>query len=272
MPTPATYYTSCSPIINGCFLYSNSNYTGPVPAGYYSDGFKVYQVTGSLGQVTSVTTCPAPTTIAPTPCGDCCFVEGTLISLADGGIKNIKDIQVGDVVLSFNENENIIQSNIVLSVRNKSSKSLIKYSFANGVVTKSTDDHPYYVNGYNISSFNPLVTTEKYGFETEVNQINIGDTVNLADGNTTYIEDIEVLFDEEQVYTFEVENNHNYYANGILVHNKGNVTVCCQNTVTGQFLTRNNAGSATDSGCCCLGPNWVAAPLGDCGGGGGPIP
>jgi hypothetical protein len=61
MPTPTTYYTNCSPIISGCFLYLNSNYTGPVPAGYYSDGVRVYHVTGSIGQVTSVTNCPVPT-------------------------------------------------------------------------------------------------------------------------------------------------------------------------------------------------------------------
>jgi hypothetical protein len=62
MPTPITYYTNCFPIINGCFLYLNSNYTGPVPAGYYSDGVRVYQVTGSIGQVTSVLKCSSFTT------------------------------------------------------------------------------------------------------------------------------------------------------------------------------------------------------------------
>jgi hypothetical protein len=66
MPTVTTYYTNCFPIITGCFLYLNSNYTGPVPAGYYSDGINVYQVTGSIGQVTNITTCPAPTTELPT--------------------------------------------------------------------------------------------------------------------------------------------------------------------------------------------------------------
>jgi len=261
MPTPTTYYTNCSPIINGCFLYLNSNYTGPVPAGYYSDGFKVYQVTGSLGQVTSVTNCPGTT---QAPCNNCCFVAGTMISLENGEIKNIKDVQVNDVVLSFNEEKNTIESNKVVSVRSKSSKNLIKYSFANGVVIESTDDHPFYVNGYLIASFNPLVTTEKYGFEIDVNQINIGDTVNLADGDTTYIEDIEILDDEKQVYTFEVENNHNYYANGILVHNKTSGTICCYNTVTLQNQSISNAGGA-HSGCCCLGPNWVSAPLSQCG-------
>lgn len=261
MPTPTTYYTNCSPIIYGCFLYLNSNYTGPVPAGYYSDGVNIYHVTGSLGQVTSVTSC---STVPLPPCENCCFIGTTDITLFNGETKAIKDIEVGDVVLSFNEVKNINEFNKVLSVRKKSSNSLIRYSFANGIVTECTDDHPFYVNGYNIASFNPLITTVKYGFEIDVNQISLGDTVNLADGDTTYIKDIEVLFDEEQVYTFEVENNHNYYANEVLVHNKSAGNICCYNTVTLQFQSISNAGG-TYSGCCCLGPNWVATTLSECG-------
>lgn len=261
MPIPTTYYTSCSPIINGCFLYLNSNYTGPVPAGYYSDGISVYNVTGSLGQVTSISNCPSTTL---PPCENCCFVGTTLITLADGKTKAIKDIEVGDVVLSFNEVEDANESNQVLAIKSKISKTLVRYIFANGITIESTEDHPIYVNGYHIASFNPILTTEKYNFDIDVNQINLGDTVNLADGSTTYIEHIEILFEEEQVYTVEVENNHNYYANEVLVHNKSSGTICCYNTVTLQVQSISNAGGA-HSGCCCLGANWISATLSECG-------
>jgi hypothetical protein len=261
MPTTTTYYTSCSPIITGCYLYLNSNYTGPVPAGYYSDGIHVYQVTGTLGKVTSISNC---STTTQAPCTNCCFVANTIISLVDGNVKAINDIIPGDSVLSFNEDKKIVEPNKVLSVRSKSSKNLIRYNFANDSKTECTDDHPFYVNGYNIASFNPLVTKSKYGFKVDVNQINIGDTVNLVDGTHTYIKSIDILSNEEQVYTFEVENNHNYYANGVLVHNKEYGPICCYNTVTYQVLSINNAGGA-HSGCCCLGPNWVAATASECG-------
>jgi hypothetical protein len=35
--------------------------------------------------------------------GGGCFVAGTLISTPDGGFKEIQDVQIGDVVLSYNE-------------------------------------------------------------------------------------------------------------------------------------------------------------------------
>jgi len=260
MPTPATYYTNCSPIITGCFLYLNSNYTGPVPAGYYSNGVQVYQVTGSLGQVTDVTICPSTTL---PPCTNCCFVANTMISLANGDIKSIKNIQVGDVVLSFNEQLNNIEPNKVLSIKSRTTNDLVRYTFTNGVMIESTIDHPYYVNGFKIASFDPISTTEKYNFEIDIDLIKIGDVVNLADGTTSVIEDIETLDLLEQVYTFEVENNHNYYANGILVHNKTPGTICCYNTVTQQYQTVSNAGG-NHSGCCCLGPNWVNTNLSNC--------
>jgi len=257
MPTPTTYYSTCAPsIISGCTLYLDSAFTTFAPNGFYSNGIQIYQVTGGAGVVTSVTNCPITTTANPCP-GDCCFVGNTMISLIEGGIKRIDEIQVNDLVLTYNEATNQVEENRVKSIRSRQASDLVKYTFHNGVVNISTADHPYYVNGFNIASSEPLSTKIKYGFKTEVDIINIGDTVNLADGDTTYIADIEYLVATEMVYTLEVENNHNYYANGVLVHNKGFFEICCYNTVTGQYNTISNAGDPNHPGCCCLGPNWV---------------
>lgn len=256
MPTSTTYYTTCSPIIVGCTLYINPGFTTFAPNGYYSNGVNVFQVTGGAGVVSNITNCPITTTV--NPCfGDCCFVGTTMILMAEKGIKRIDEIQVNDLVLTYNEATNQVEENRVKSIRNRQSSNLVKYTFYNGVVNISTADHPYYVNGFNIASSEPFSTKVKYGFDTEVDIINIGDTVNLADGDTTYISEIEPLIGTEMVYTLEVENNHNYYANGVLVHNKEFFQICCENTVTGQFYTINNAGGSNHPGCCCLGPNWV---------------
>ena len=258
MPS-STYYTTCAPIIAGCTLYLNSNYTGFAPAGYYSDGISVYHVTGTLGVVATKTQCPAPAA-----CNNCCFVANTMISLKNDDQKSIKNIQPGDMVLSYNESKNEVEVNKVISVRGKIANNLVRYTFTNGVMLESTSDHPYYVNGLKIASFDPIVTTEKYDFEIDIDKIKVGDVVNLQDGTTTVIEDIEVLDNAEQVFTFEVENNHNYYANGILVHNKTQGNICCYNSVTGQYQSIANAGDPQHSGCCCLGNNWVNAPGGAC--------
>lgn len=47
---------------------------------------------------------------------DGCFSPNTRIRMADGTEKKIKDIKVGDMVLSFNENTNIVSANKVLNV------------------------------------------------------------------------------------------------------------------------------------------------------------
>lgn len=258
MPTSATYYTTCSPIILGCKLYLDSGYTTYAPAGYYSNGFSIYEITGSLGTVTNITNCPRPTTANPCP-GDCCFVGNTMISLENGNLKSIKNIKPGDFVLSYNESINQNEIKKVLALKEKIANDLIRLSFGNGVVIESTPDHPYYVNGYKIASYDPIATTEKYNFDIDIDLIKVGDIVNLADGGTTYIEDIEEIFSNEHVYTFEVEDNHNYYANGVLVHNKSFLQICCYNTVTGQYSVINNAGDPNHPGCCCLGSNWTNA-------------
>lgn len=64
--TNAFYYTTCSPIVLGCYLYSDFGLTTPVVDGYYSDGSNVYQTVS--GQVVNITVCATVTpTTTPTP-------------------------------------------------------------------------------------------------------------------------------------------------------------------------------------------------------------
>ena len=54
-----------------------------------------------------------------------------------------------------------------------------------------------------------------------LNEIKIGDFVNLSDNETVKIESIiELSRTDTQTYIISVEDNHNFYANKILVHNK----------------------------------------------------
>lgn len=259
MPTPSTYYTPCSPIIVGCTLYLNSTFTTYAPNGYYSDGINVYFVSGNTGSVVEVTNCPPSA-----PCeGDCCFVGGTIILLADSSTKRIEDIKIGDIVISYNESLQKLEAKPVKSIRGKLSNELIRITLANGIVLQSTNDHPYYVNGYKLASYDPISTTEKYNFDIDIDKLKVGDKVHLVTEETTTIVSIEELYGIEQVYTFEVADNHNYYANGILVHNKAYGPICCYNVVTGEYLTITNAGD-NHPGCCCLGENWQNASPENC--------
>ena len=150
-----------------------------------------------------------------------CFVAGTEIELIDGEIKKIEDVKIGDVVLSFNEATNTKEYNVVIDTKSPIHNDLVTYHFNNGTTLTCTYDHPIYVNGLQIASFKPELTNKRYELDKNVIQINVGDVVSLSTDIQSTIEKIEVLeLVDTQTYIFTVENNHNFYANKILVHNK----------------------------------------------------
>lgn len=150
-----------------------------------------------------------------------CFVEGTLIEMGDGTRKPIENIVIGDSVVSFNTLTNTKENQLVTNLIKPIHDDLVKYSFENGTEIICTFDHPFFVNGFNLSSYSPLLTNERYSFDVKVRKIELGDNVNLIDGSTSRIVEIqEQELKPTQTYIFEVENNHNFYANGVLTHNK----------------------------------------------------
>jgi intein/homing endonuclease len=150
-----------------------------------------------------------------------CFVKGTMIEMADGTIKPIEEIVIGDEVISLNVQNNTKEKQTVTNIITPIHNDLVKYSFENETQIICTFDHPFFVNGFNLSSYKPLLTNDRYNLEDNVSQIEAGDSVNLIDGSNTRIIDIEELeLNPTQTYIFEVSNNHNFFANGILTHNK----------------------------------------------------
>jgi hypothetical protein len=59
-------FSSCSPLILGCTLYTDSGLTTPVANGIYSDGVNTYTVSGGAGLITATGTCPTTTTTTTT--------------------------------------------------------------------------------------------------------------------------------------------------------------------------------------------------------------
>lgn len=53
------YYSNCSTLSIGCYLYDDSNLTIPVTNGYYSDGTNCYE-TCCGGYILGITGCPPP--------------------------------------------------------------------------------------------------------------------------------------------------------------------------------------------------------------------
>ena len=150
-----------------------------------------------------------------------CFIAGTLVSMLDGSEKNIEDVVIGDEVLSYNEETGVIEPKKVIKLNSPIHNDLVEYTLSNGIKITSTFDHPYYVNGLQLASYQPNWTNERYDLPSEVGEIKVGDFVNLTNKETVEIISIvELDRVDTQTYIISVENNRNFYANQILVHNK----------------------------------------------------
>lgn len=155
-----------------------------------------------------------------------CFIAGTKVTMMDGTQKNIEDVEIGDQVVSFNEKTKSTEYKSVINLKQPMHNDLVKYTFENGSTVTSTFDHPFYVarldDGLTLASYKPNLTNARYNLGKEVKQIVVNDIVHtLEHPINTKISSIEELpLEDTQTYIITVEDNHNFYANGILVHNK----------------------------------------------------
>jgi len=135
-------------------------------------------------------------------------------------------IVVGDSVLTYNLITKKVETNVVLQVDNPMHIDLVEISFSNGLINTNTPDHPYYVKGKGWSSVNPKQTQQHYKMTVE--QLEKGDVCLFYDRENKIILEIfitETVVVKENTQTYnlsKIANNNNYFANGILVHNKYN--------------------------------------------------
>lgn len=152
-----------------------------------------------------------------------CFVAGTLIQMADGTVKVVEKIQVGDVVSSINVTSMKVESDTVVRIVSPMHDDMveIRSPYQSNI---NTVDHPYFVKNKGWSSVYPEATTSKYNLDCSL--LEVGDTIYYLVNNqllTVPVEEITLLDTTAiQTYNFNVKRNSNYIANGMLVHNK-----CC---------------------------------------------
>ena len=100
---------------------------------------------------------------------------------------------------------------------------MVEIKFA-GRSNTNTFDHPYYVKGKGWSSYGPELTKKRYGIDAKL--IEVGDKCLVYEkGQLTEISVTSLTERAGDVGTYnltDVSNNHNFFANGVLVHNKSN--------------------------------------------------
>ena len=135
--------------------------------------------------------------------GGSCFLAGTRVSMADGSYKNIEDIKVGDLVVSYNEEEQTLISKKVTKTHHHSTEEMTEYYLIINGRLQVTYNHCMFVNGRWDSAGN----------------INIGDKLLLINDEEEVVYSIEKVYEKLPSYNLEIEDCHNYFAEDILVHN-----------------------------------------------------
>lgn len=200
----------------------NGVLSGPIPGGskYYliTEGSSTYIVKiSNLGMVLTIQN--YTTVCTTTSTSTCCFVKGTKVSMFDNTNKNIEDVEVGDIVITYNEETKEQEPGEVTNIASPVKSNIVEYKLSNDTIIKSTTCHPYWAVNKGWSSFNPLLTKELYDFNVE--QIEENDTLLTIDTKEVIVNKItELITKEVTTYNLEILGNHTYYANSILVHNK----------------------------------------------------
>ena len=142
-------------------------------------------------------------TNSPGPQPEKCFLSGTQILMADGSQKNIEDIQIGDMVTSYDEKTNTLQNDRVTEIYHDMPDQMISdyYLIVNNHLKVTPNHHLYVSNKWKVAG----------DFE-------IGD--QLFKGKVT---SLEKIYEKVPAYNFETEKYHTYLVifgeNIVIAHN-----------------------------------------------------
>jgi len=184
--------------------------------------------------------CPVPThsrdmyadeSLYNQPPGTCpggsCFPAGTMITMADGSLKAIENVQLGEEVLSYNTHSGEARAGTVLELESPVREGLYLIEFDDGSTIEVTNEHPFYTTkadgtvGW--SSIIPEETYKETKTIDNVMELVVGDMVLTVDDYWTEI--LSIVYNEGTVQTYnlkEVSTYDNFFAGEKLVHNK-----CC---------------------------------------------
>jgi hypothetical protein len=140
-----------------------------------------------------------------------CFAAGTPVTMADGTTRAIETIGVGDLVLAYDvDADRMVPSRVVRTFEHPDVDTSV---LVNGTL-RTTANHPFWVGGRWL----------------EARYLQPGDallTLSSPSGGgmtmvATSVVSVETLAGRQTVYNLEVDGQHDYFAGGVLVHNKTN--------------------------------------------------
>jgi|TARA_R100000081_G_scaffold69138_1_gene36363 hypothetical protein len=176
-----------------------------------------------------------------------CFTPDTKLTLVDGTQKEIQDLAIGDELLSMRmpnaqteEEHPVIASDVAYSdycIVELGESELVSakiinmffdfadtYFLINGEI-KVTGEHPFFVKvpeGFYLPTKGQ--SSEEFWAWEYVRNLEIGQVMYDKDMNEVPIDSIEEIEEEIEIVNIDVDTNNTYFAEGILVHNKGSET------------------------------------------------
>ena len=176
-----------------------------------------------------------------------CFTPDTKLTLADGTQKEIQELAIGDELLSMRmpnaqteEEHPVIASDVAyadyciveLGESELVSAKIINmffdfsdtYFLINGEI-KVTGEHPFFVKvpeGFYLPTKGQ--SSEEFWAWEYVRNLEVGQVMYDKDMNEVPIDSIEEIEEEIEIVNIDVDTNNTYFAEGILVHNKGSST------------------------------------------------
>ena len=145
---------------------------------------------------------------------ECCFVPGTQVKMADGKTKNIEDVKVGDMVLSYNEKTKKYENCAVTGlITNPNTTNIARVNLKDGTKIEMNEYHPIYTqDGWkSLTNYKGLPTLTK------------DDKVLSTNNKFIEISSIDCWKEETPIITYNlsIEKTHNYFVGNtpVLVHN-----------------------------------------------------
>ena len=144
-----------------------------------------------------------------------CFTAGTSITLADGSLKSIENIKDYDEVLCWSHATEELIPGKVETVSKKLSDQVYTIKHGNEKTTV-TAEHPFYV-----------VNKNEY---VAAKNLKEGDIFITDTGSETKVKEVIIPEDDKFIEVYNLGNVspvHNFFADGVLVHNFKGLPPCC---------------------------------------------
>jgi len=130
------------------------------------------------------------------------------------GQKSIYDLNLGDLVSSYNSELDIVENVPIQQIIKPMHKNLYK---VNNLIL--TEDHPVFDIDGKLLSVSPELTKQRYELNTE--KLEIGHTLKTLNNEELIVEKIRRYNGEFKTYTILTKNN-NFFVDGTLVHSEIN--------------------------------------------------